>query len=412
MSRQSETQNVKKLCACARGRWSSCAHPWYVDYKAPKWHPRRPNQRYRKNLDVVSGRHAVGLREAQDEARRAITAWLDGRDARLIQRSDRPTLAQYLEQYVARPNAPENDAQQVTRVIATVVLGRPFGQWRLEEITREAIDVFRNQRPKVAGNRNLALLRAMFNRAVIDGIVRETPFKVGSVSVVRLAREESRSRRLQGGEELKLLAACNPGVDKRGRPWRGNPHLLALVIGALETGMRRGELLSLQWSQVGVDLFLPAGKTKARRARRVPISSRLRTVLEARKNDPAGEPLPPGGHVFGDEMGRPHGAIKTAWRLLCSRAGIDDLHFHDLRREAGSRWMDAGVPLATIQRWLGHANISQTSKYLAATLGRDVDEMRAYEERIGRVQSEAQVVTDSAAPRAADSTGCEPAKVH
>ena len=43
--------------------------------------------------------------------------------------------------------------------------------------------------------------------------------------------------------------------------------------------------------------------------------------------------------------------------------------------------MDAGVPLATIQRWLGHANISQTSKYLAATLGGDADEMRAYEQR-------------------------------
>jgi len=41
-------------------------------------------------------------------------------------------------------------------------------------------------------------------------------------------------------------------------------------------------------------------------------------------------------------------SIKTAWRLTCKGAKFDDLHFHDLRREAGSRWMDAGVPLATI----------------------------------------------------------------
>jgi hypothetical protein len=47
--------------------------------------------------------------------------------------------------------------------------------------------------------------------------------------------------------------------------------------------------------------------------------------------------------------------------------------------------MDAGVPLATIQRWLGHHNISQTSKYLAASLGGDADEMRAFEQRIGRL---------------------------
>ena len=50
-------------------------------------------------------------------------------------------------------------------------------------------------------------------------------------------------------------------------------------------------------------------------------------------------------------------------------AGSGWMHFHDLRREAGSRWMDAGVLLHTIQKWLGHANISQTSTYLRATHG-------------------------------------------
>jgi integrase len=67
------------------------------------------------------------------------------------------------------------------------------------------------------------------------------------------------------------------------------------------------------------------------------------------------------------------------------RAKIEGLTFHDLRREAGSRWMDAGIPLATIQRWLGHANIAQTSTYLGASLGADEQDMRAYEVRIGRV---------------------------
>ena len=46
--------------------------------------------------------------------------------------------------------------------------------------------------------------------------------------------------------------------------------------------------------------------------------------------------------------------------------------------------MDAGIPLATIQRWLGHANISQTSTYLGASLGGDEQDMRLFEERIGR----------------------------
>ena len=174
-----------------------------------------------------------------------------------------------------------------------------------------------------------------------------TPFKVGTVAAVKLAREEARTRRLQPGEEERLLLAADGLRD--------------LIVAALETGCRRGELLSLQWSQVRGDLFLPAGKTKAKKPRRVPISTVLQAVLDARRNDPAGEPIPPDAFVFGDEVGRRSRSIKTAWRLTCQRAKIDGLHFHDLRREAGSRWMDAGVPLATIQRWLGHHNISQTS---------------------------------------------------
>ena len=176
--------------------------------------------------------------------------------------------------------------------------------------------------------------------AIADGLVARSPFRVGDVAVVRLARETARSRRLQPGEAERLTGAA-----------RG---LVPLITAALETGCRLGELLSLQWYQVRLtpraELFLPAQKTKAKKDRRVPISSPLREVLDARRCDPAGQPLPPDAFVFGDEIGRRRQSIKIAWRLTCRRAQIYDLHFHDLRRGAGSRWMDAGVPLATIQR--------------------------------------------------------------
>jgi site-specific recombinase XerD len=233
------------------------------------------------------------------------------------------------------------------------------------------IEAYRRQRPPIAANRDLALLRAMFNWAVLGEFVPGTPFKVGTVAAVKLAREEPRTRRLQPGEEERLLLAANGLHD--------------LIVAGLETGCRLGELLSLQWDQVRGDLFLPAGKTKAKKPRRVPISTVLRGVLDARRLDPAGDPLPTSAYVFGDEVGRRRRSIKTAWRLTCQRATIVGLHFHDLRREAGSRWMDAGVPLATIQRWLGHHNISQTSTYLAASGGGDADAMRAFEVATGRV---------------------------
>lgn len=133
------------------------------------------------------------------------------------------------------------------------------------------------------------------------------------------------------------------------------------------------------------ELFLPVGKTKTGRDRRIPISTVLRAVLQRRRLDPAGEALPSEAYVFRDEVGRQRQNCMTAWLATCRRANITDLHFHDLRREAGSRWMDAGIPLATIQRWLGHSNIAQTSTYLGASLGADEQDMRVSEERMGRV---------------------------
>lgn len=378
MPKHSETGNVRKICSCGRARWGSCKHPWYTDYKAPKDHPRRAGERYRKNLDQITGRHAASLAEAKVEAHRAILAWLDGRQAADLLPTDRPTLARMIAEYRERPNASTGEAQQIGPLTNAIVLGRRFGEWAVADITREVVEAFKAGRPRTAGNRNLAVLRAMFNWAVGKGLVTSTPFKVGHVTVVKLATEEARTRRLQVGEEEKLIAAA-----------RG---LAPVIVAALETGCRRGELLSLQWHQVRftprTEIFLPAQKTKAKKDRRIPISSALRTVLEARRMDPAGELLPPEAYVFGDEVGRRRKTIKTAWGGTLRRAGITDLHFHDLRREAGSRWMDAGVPLATIQRWLGHHNISQTSTYLAASLGNDADDMVRFEERIGRKVAE------------------------
>jgi len=113
VSKQSETGNVKKLCACGRPKWAACAHPWYVDYKAAKTHPRRANQRYRKNLDQMIGVHCETMADAKIEASRAIVAWLDGKDPADLQASDRPTLLQVITEYRKRPDAGTDEAAQI-----------------------------------------------------------------------------------------------------------------------------------------------------------------------------------------------------------------------------------------------------------------------------------------------------------
>jgi integrase len=222
----------------------------------------------RCRLSKLVGREPLDNADAKAEARRAITAWKDGRNATELVPVDRPTLATLIDAYRKRADAAPSEADQVGPIVTTVVNGRPFGEWHADEVTREMIEAFRAKRKRIAGNRNLALLRALFNWAVLGELVPSTPFKVGSVAAVKLVREEARTRRLEPGEDVQLLIHAGRLKD--------------LVTAALETGCRKGELLSLQWRQIlAREVFLPAGKTKAKKTRRIPISSVLRDVLAA-----------------------------------------------------------------------------------------------------------------------------------
>ena len=172
---------------------------------------------------------------------------------------------------------------------------RPFGEWAVSDVTTDTIERFREVRRATGGgavaiNRNLQLIRACFNWGIRVGYFERTPFKRGTESVVKLSKELPRHRRLEPGEGEALLAACD--ADTR-----------AKVEGALETGMRQGELLSLQWKQVRsspAEIFIPADKAKQRKDRRIPISSRLQAILEMRRLGPDGKPQPSSAFVFGN----------------------------------------------------------------------------------------------------------------
>ncbi|HEX2336720.1 MAG TPA: tyrosine-type recombinase/integrase, partial [Hyphomicrobiaceae bacterium] len=110
-----------------------------------------------------------------------------------------------------------------------------------------------------------------------------------------LSREKMarRHRRLATGEEAKLLAAASPRLQR-------------LIVAALETGCRSGELLSLQWRDVDLkrkEIRLPAAKTKDQDYRAIPVSSRLAAVLEMGKTDPAGKDFGPARSCSGTRSG-------------------------------------------------------------------------------------------------------------
>ena len=153
------------------------------------------------------------------------------------------------------------------------------------------------------------------------------------------------------------------------------------------------------------EIHLRAANTKARRARYLPMSQRLWAVIEMRRHDPLGREFPVTAFVFGTQTGERVKSVKTAWEAARLKAHLCDakreknsrltqecrrqfaeinLHFHDLRREAGSRLLDAGVPLGVIQAFLDHANISTSSRYLKVTQHGMHVALRQYEERRSR----------------------------
>jgi len=129
-------------------------------------------------------------------------------------------------------------------------------------------------------------------------------------------------------------------------------------------------LLSLQWQEVSLtrnELTVRAEKAKDGETRTLPISARLKAVLEMVKVAPDGKEHSPAGYVFGDAVGGGVLDPKKTWATTCRNAGVRELHFHDLRHEAGSRLLEAGWPLHHVQEMLGHADLKQTSTYLNVT---------------------------------------------
>jgi integrase len=279
----------------------------------------------------------------------------------------------------------------VARAMEVTISGRqkarldqlPFAEVRqphIEELEREWLKRAKSRtgehQGRVGANRGLAVLRAFFKWSIRKGYRDDSPFMRHGVVVIApdMRSETARVRRLLPGEEDRLLA-------------HARPRTYALIATALDTGCRAGELLSLQWHQVQFaqgSIVLPAPKTKTNSTRAVPMTARVRGLLEMRQLDPAGEKMPPTAYVFGNAVGERIASFRKGWLKATRGAKVEGLHFHDLRREFGSRMLEAGVPLHVVSRLLGHTNIATTSRYLAATVVHEHDAIRKLEEHLNR----------------------------
>ena len=211
-------------------------------------------------------------------------------------------------------------------------------------------------------NRELSCLRKIFNKAIDWGYAVENPMK----KVDFLPEDESyRKRVLTEDEELRLLEVAEP-------------YLKSLILVALYTGMRKGEIFNLKWQDVDFEESeITVTKSKSGKDRCISINSVLLNLLYAQKAQ-NGE----SEYVFTNpKTGKPYTDIKRSFTSACEKAGIEDLHFHDLRHTFASRLVRNGFDLNTVKELMGHYSITTTQRYLHSQAE---EKMRAVESLVGQ----------------------------
>ena len=228
---------------------------------------------------------------------------------------------------------------------------------KLSALTPVILADWRDRRLEVCAgstvNRELNTISAIINWARKELMIQmENP--VGLIR--RPDKGQARDRRFEDDEEHRLLTALEDhpkSGEKKYRTGTRNPWIKPLVLMAIETAMRRGELLALHWKNIDFKkhtAFLQI--TKNGESRTVPLSSRAIAILD-------GLPRSINGIVFPVSPD----AIKKAWERACEGAGIENFHFHDLRHEATSRLAEKLPNLIELAAVTGHKDLQMLKRY-------------------------------------------------
>lgn len=257
---------------------------------------------------------------------------------------------------------------------------------RLSEITPGMIESWRIRRlqegisPSTL-NRQLSDLRACLNRAKdlwqlidknpIDGVKAEKTDKKPKVRYLN-EQEEHRLRRAMDDREEEIRAgrdSSNQWRSERGyepysdlRVQSFADHLKPAVLLSMNTGLRRGELLKLKWSNIDFNLktlTVEAATAKDGETRHIPLNEEALTVLKRWKDQPGVKSI----YVFANSDGEPMHDMRTSWERALTMAEIVDFRWHDLRHHFASKLVMAGVDLNTVRELLGHSDYKMTLRY-------------------------------------------------
>ena len=262
--------------------------------------------------------------------------------------AERTTVGQLIERYLAEVTPSKKSARQERQRL--LAISNHFGAFTAASLRNTHIAAYRDERLR-SGCAGATVVKEMNSLShLIDTAIKDwgIGLPVNPSKLVRKPKvSRGRDRRLNPGEEAKLFAACN----------RSRCRMLEPVVRfAIETGMRMGEILSLTWQNVDAQrrvATLP--DTKSGDARQVPLSTAAISAIL---------PLPrhiKDGRVFWTWSRSD--SLENAYRRAVKWAGIEDLHFHDLRHEAVSRLFELELNPMEVSAISGHKTLQMLKRY-------------------------------------------------
>lgn len=268
---------------------------------------------------------------------------------------ERITLADLVTRY-RNEIVPTKKGAEIETIILDAFLRHRICKKRLSDLTTADFASYRDERLKTITaktlKRQLSPISNMFEVARIDWKIplRQNPLSDLSLKVI----DNKRQRRLREGELDRLLEA---GKDTR------NPLIVPIILFALETAMRRGEILALRYRDVDLERqSATVRESKNGYSRTIPLSSAATTILmDAMSRMDKGE-KEKNGRLFPTTPI----ALRLAWDRLTKRAKIDDLNFHDMRHEAISRLFELGLTVPEVASVSGHRDMRMLFRYAHA----------------------------------------------
>jgi len=354
---------------------------WYSDF----WYK---GERYTESHGPVSKTVA----KEKDRNLRASVA-----DGRYVKARNNPPFDKALDEQLKRSRAENEESSYKRNVASAKHLKSFFGSKRIRKIESDELLMRKyikkrkaeirekqlkqgraeNELTYTTINRELALIRKMYNVLIKAGKARKNP-----VSLVTLFDEIERDRILTLEEEDKIIAAIEK-CDKRYH------HLKEMVIIALNTGMREGEILAMEkgWVDIktGIISVPRSAQKRKRKDKRVPVNSDIKSIVgELLKRNKDSKYL-----FVNPRTGTKYTKVYNAWSTVLIKAGlegtpgVDKIRIHDLRHTVATKLARAGKDAKFIAQMLGHRDVKTTYRYIH----HDDEDLKEGAEILARVPS-------------------------